>query len=292
MQINKTYLQWVGARDYPTIEAFMTEVKEQGLSKRVPNHHIAAALMEPGTVVFVAHDEGEHEDCPDCLEVKACETCSGKGEIVATEQDGKPVACGDCGGLGEIVRGTGGKVTLEDGTELAYRDWLGMRRHAKHNERDGKPTGENGVKAMCDRCGGSGRLPLGKIFGLYVPSAAEYIVSDAMEAEARDKIAAKGVDLIPEGAVALEQERKCGRRKVGGAYVVTRPAEAPSAKAEATVDELVAQGLIEPEAVQVTGDFVEFVNPVAIQTKRFRGIRRYMLEAAVEAEAELIAEAI
>lgn len=292
MQINKTYLQWVGARDYKTIEDFMTEVKEQGLSKRVPNHHIAGALMEPGTVVFVAHDEGEHEDCPDCLEVKACETCDGKGKIVATEQDGEAQDCADCSGLGEIVRGTGGKVTLEDGSELAYRDWLGMRRHAKHNARDGKPTGENGVKAMCERCGGSGRLPLGKIFGLYVPSAAEYIVSDDMEAEARDKIAAKGVDLIPEGAVALEQERKCGRRKVGGSYVVTRPAQAPSAKAEATVDELVAQGLIEPEAVQVTGDFVEFVNPVAIKTKRFRGIRRYMLEAAVEAEAELIAEAI
>lgn len=294
MKIEKSYLQWAGASDYPTKEDFIAEVKSQGLSKRLPNHHVAAALMEPGTVVFMAHDDGEKKACGDCAEVVSCEVCNGSGEIAGTDVDNS-VECEACNGMGENIRGTGGSVKLEDGTEIAYRDWLGMRRHAKHNERDGKPTGnvEDDAKKICATCGGSGNLPLGMIFGMYIPSAAQYIVPEGMEEEARKKIADKGVEMIPVGTAALEPVRKCGHRKAGGSYIVTKPATEPSEKAVATVEELIAQGLIEPEAVEITGDFVEFVKPVEIHgMKRFRGIRRYMLEAKVEAEAELIAEAM
>jgi hypothetical protein len=128
---------------------------------------------------------------------------------------------------------------------------------------------------------------------MYVPSAAQYIVPEGMEEDARKKIADKGVEMIPVGTAALEPRRRCGYRVAGGSYVVTKTSTEPSAKAVATVEELVKQGLIEPEAVEITGDFVEFVSPVEIHgTKRFRGIRRYVLDARVEAEAEMIAEAM
>jgi hypothetical protein len=67
MEMENTYLMWVGSESYSTIEEWVEEAQKQGVSKRLPNANVGAALKRPGTVVFVAHDEGEWEDCSDCM---------------------------------------------------------------------------------------------------------------------------------------------------------------------------------------------------------------------------------
>lgn len=65
--MDKTYLMWVGADNYPTIKDWVDEVDRLGISKRLPNIKVGEKLATPGTVIFVAHDEGERKDCPDCV---------------------------------------------------------------------------------------------------------------------------------------------------------------------------------------------------------------------------------
>lgn len=67
--MKKTYLMWVGSDHYKTIEEWIEETEVQGVSKRLPNFNVGMALVIPGTIVFVAHDEGNWRECPDCMGV-------------------------------------------------------------------------------------------------------------------------------------------------------------------------------------------------------------------------------
>src|SRR5690606_29035571 len=72
---SKAWLMWIGTEFYPTIESWANEAVELGVSKRLPSGALGEALMEPGNVVFVAHDEGEKTECPDCLGTIECPDC-------------------------------------------------------------------------------------------------------------------------------------------------------------------------------------------------------------------------
>ena len=64
-----SYLMWIGAQHYPTIDAYCEEVAKQGASKRIPSIHFAAHLASGNAVIFLAHDEGEYEECAECTGV-------------------------------------------------------------------------------------------------------------------------------------------------------------------------------------------------------------------------------
>ena len=73
--------------------------------------------------------------------------------------------------------------------------------------------------------------------------------------------------------------------------MVTKPTDAGE-RAEAILKELVESGAIKAEGAEVNGNFIRFVNPVEIDCKRFRGLKRWSLSPKAEAEAEMILEAV
>jgi len=317
--ITKSYLMWIGSEHYEGINVYSDEAVTLGVSKRLPSVAAGRALMEPGTVVFVAHDEGSSSECPECRGTIECPQCrirrveslalqaevdtiksrfedfakeapAGKKRSVRI-REAKIVklseasgACEDCGGTGKVESSTGGYVVLKDGSRMDYRQynyWL----HQPKKWDDSKVK----ERHQCEECGGKGLLPDGKVFGMFVPDRVEYIVSGEETKEKMEEV--KDFAAVSKSELVLEPRRGCGKRKVGGVYAVTVPGE-DSKKAQKAVDELVESGIIEPEGVDLHGSFVRFLNPIAIDEKRFRGIKSWALDARVETEAEMAAEAL
>lgn len=337
MELKNIYLMWVGADHYPTIESYVKEAADMGVSKRLPNVHIAAALNEPDTVVFVAHDERESEPCPDCAgpienpEWRKVKNMAERYQRHLTEATDQLAAVIEMRKLKaeaegasfdpdtddditklrkqlktkerrlekqvkllaatprviEVGEGTGGYVEV-DGERWDFRKWT----YWLHQPSKFDPDSHKCEEHQCGTCGGKGRLPLGKVFGMFIPSAVEYILKPEDDAKVKAEMEAKGFRVVEATAIAGERKRGCGKRKHGGYYAVTDEA-AKAERAEDAVKKLVEAGLIDPEGAQVNGDFIEFLKPVAIPgTKRFRGIKSWSLDPEVEDEAEMIMEAL
>ena len=291
------YLVWVGSEHYAGIKDWSDEAVELGISKRLPTIAMAKTLMEPGVTIFVAHDEGEAHDCAKCVGLRECGDCRKrineaaelrkkidaqkdlfKGDwkteaprsmhrfeetrlkhIARLEAECK--GCKECGGKGKIKGGTGGHVKLVDGRKWDYRTynyWL---------HQPGKFKAEELVasKEMCETCGGTGELPAGRIFGMFIPERIEYILEGDEDKEAIKAL--KGMRLVKMTEVAKEAKRKCGKRKPGGVYAVT----------SSTGDGVSAREAVEKWApgakVELNGNFVRFLRDVPIAEKRFRGMK-------------------
>jgi len=318
MTISNTYLMWIGTEHYGKIEDWIKEAVEQGVSKRLPNAHMGRALAEPGTVVFVAHDEGEMSECEACTGTIECPDCrkaqaaydremelAAAHEQSAKEQDDMAErarllklasnaqerakkadeamdSCDVCLGTNEVVAGSGGKVGFADGETWDYRRY----NYHLHQPAKWTPEAKGGVSVMerCECCGGTGRIPNGKVFGMFVPETIEYI-DDGKDEAKLEKAKAAGFEVVSVAAVALEPKRGCGKRKGGGTYAVTKVKSDSTAGQEAVE----ALGL---EGVNVHGNFVEFVNHVDISgVKRFRGLARWELPESAQDEAEMILDA-
>lgn len=321
-EITNSYLMWIGKEHYPKITDWSAEALEVGISKRLPNDKIAEKLMQPGSVIFVAHDEGEYSECPACLgEIENPEARKLRTEIERIESDIEEFEsehrhadliedaddqAAEMARLNKLVvnrearleklnaefdalsltikAGTGGTVQVE-GEKWDYRKYS----YWVHQPKKWKDIAIR--KDQCETCGGTGRLPEGKVFGLFLPSAIEYVLkvddNDAIKAE----IEARKITTVTTAAVAAEAKRGCGKRKAGGYYVVTRT-EDNDADAKAIVEKLVAEGKIDPEAVEINGNFVRFLAPVEIDCKRFRGIKRWSMDVDAAEEAEAILEAM
>jgi hypothetical protein len=328
-EITSSYLMWVGSEHYSTIGDWSEEAITAGISKRLPGAAMASKLMEPGTVIFVAHDEGESEDCPKCTGVIECPDCRKREEECSRlrkECDGfmkrfedradfdanasgsqqrsvklreskidqlenESTECELCDGLGSYKAGTGGHVETQDGEHVDYRTynyWL----HQPKKSGDFLDTITE--KEMCGHCGGTGKLPCAKIFGMFVPEDVEYIVSGDETEEVLAKI--KEFTKVSAKAVAAEPKRGCGKRKPGGTYVVTSPDRSATTASHAAVKdalaELVKQGIVDPEATDIKGSFVRFLEPIEVDVKRFRGIKSYSLDVDVEEAATDVMEAM
>ncbi len=326
--ILNTYLMWIGSESYKTIEDWTAEAIERGVSKRLPNEYIGEGLMESGTVIFVAHDEGDMYECEECASTIECPDCRkaqasydreahladklqkeaeakvnhGMGRVFVLDAKERKSAlnratnavarcekldeemdgCERCLGTKEITAGSGGTVVFEDGSVWDHRRYMYHRNQPKKWTAADK--GGIAVNKRCERCGGSGRLPNGKVFGLVVPEAIEYVESGNVD---KDKaMADRGFKIVTATMLKCELKRKCGVRKPGGVYAVTAPGSESTAGGEAAD----ALGINE---VEVKGNFVQFMTPVDISgTKRFRGLARWELPEAVEDEAEMITEAL
>lgn len=323
MEIQNSYLMWIGTEHYGTIEDWAEETIARGVSKRVPGLAVGSKLMESGTVIFVAHDEGESEDCEDCAGEIDCPECrkreqemerlqaeidsfkkhfdsdadfdsfasgSQKRSVkVRSERIEKlmsaVVSCALCQGSGTLKAGTGGHVTMANGDKMDYRTYNYWLHQPKKFNMEGVKE-----KAMCLTCGGTGKLPCSKIFGMFVPERLEYIVAGG---ESADKLAEikKAAELVDGKVVAKEKPRGCGKRKPGGVYAVSST-EADPAKATAALKELVEKGVIDPEATEIHGSFVRFLSPIEVEVKRFRGVKSFSLTAEAEDAAQDVLDAM
>lgn len=319
MEIKNPYLVWIGSEHYENFEVYAEEAQRLGVSKRLPGISMGKTLMEPGAVIFVAHDDGETTECPDCLRLVRCPECrkrkremkdlqaeleeltakfaseeammksgfgarshrirTGKIEKLQAECD----ACAVCEGKGKAKLGSGGYVKVDMGKgEIktwdyrTYNYWLHQPEHFDKN-----CVVEN---HMCESCGGLGTVPRGFIRGMFIPERIEYISKNNESATTLEAI--DGFEIIPPDALKREHKRKCGTRKPGGVYAVTKVGK-PTKAAKKAVEVLVEQGLIEEDSCEVFGSFVVFKDPIDISgTKRFRGIKSWPLDPAAERAAK------
>ncbi len=319
-----TYLMWIGNEHYASAEEWIQEARELGVSKRLPNEHVAKKLMEPGAVVFVAHDDGQTKDCPKCSAEIDCPACrvalqSERRELdlanhLKTEGEKHPEdskarrshalrernarlradafekevsECEACDGKLRLITSSGGHVVFGDGTKWDYRQynyWL-------HQPKKWSPEELGGVEKqhMCAHCGGTGQLPMGKVVGLFVPDRLQ-IIEDG-DKERMDKLVKDGFELVSTDLLRVEKKRKCGVRKAGGVYAITLGGDDGTAAKKAA--KAIGFGTKE---VEVHGNFARFISPVEIpDEKRFRGIKHFSLKGnskdKIRKEADLIAEA-
>lgn len=328
MEIENSYLMWVGAGDYGDIKAYTDEVVSLGVSKRIPGIGMANALSEPNTVVFVAHDEGESDPCDVCMGIIDCPDCRvregkidrwdaeaikvlerydtesdippGKARIVRIRRE-KIAAmeieianCELCDGEKEYEDGTGGHVILGNDNDYvgkederidyrAYNYWMRQPEKFDHER-------EVSDHDMCEDCGGTGKVPRARIFGVFVPSDIEYILNGKENEIVKEQTA--DFTKLDMKVVKKEAKRKCGRR-FPGYYVVTRKGKKTRKVTKDVVKELVAKGVIKSGDVDMIGDFVRFTKPVdAPGLRHFRGVKRFNLIPEAEDQAEMAMDAI
>lgn len=193
--------------------------------------------------------------------------------------------CAYCGGKGHLHAGTGGSGKIDgvhaDGRKINYYKHQPEKFDWKTRVTDYE---------MCASCGGFGRVPKGKLFGLFIPEAVEYILKDGETDAIKDELDMASLRTVPAAAVASEDKRGCGKRKSGGFYLVSGTGKEGATKA--ALDKLVKAGVINPESA-INGSFAQFVNHVAIDgVKRFRGIKSWTPSAEADAEASMIIEAL
>lgn len=318
--ITSAWLIWVGSEFYKGIADWSDEAIALGISKRLPNASMARQLAAPGTVVFVAHDEGESHSCTKCVGACECPSCrkrisemtalrnviasmkaAFKGDFVTeaprglkrfeevrlrtiAELEAEMKACEECKGKGSIKAGTGGEVALKDGRVWDYRTynyWL-------HQPKKFDPETMVAEVEMCETCGGKGDLPNAQIFGVFAPERVEYI---ARGDETKEELEAlKGFRIVEKDVLKTEAKRKCGVRKAGGVYAVT---SAEGADGDKLLQDAIKAGLVKPDGAEVHGSFIRFGRPVPVAEKRFRGLKKINLGTVREAvdQAEMIAEA-
>lgn len=319
MEIKNSYLMWVGGEHYADSDQYTAEVVAMGVSKRLPGIGMANALSEKGTVVFVAHDNGESDSCDHCMGEVECSECrvrdgnikrfqaeadkvlhnypnedeipAGKARIVRirrekiAKMEAAKASCDMCDGEGVYEDGTGGYVMV-GGEPMDYRTFNYWMRQPKVFDADKEAPIRD--RNMCDHCGGNGYLPRAKIFGVFLPSNIEYILNGKENELVEEQI--KDFKKLDMKTVKREAVRGCGKRSPG--YYVTAKSGKPSKRAKDLVKELVAAGVIDP-AVEVIGDFVRFAKPVdAPGMRRFRGVKKFGLIPEAEEQAEMITEAM
>lgn len=319
MQIENSYLMWIGSEHYKDLDEYTEEVRLMGVSKRLPGIGMANAMSQPNTVIFVAHDNGETEPCDACLGEVVCPDCRVRDGKIKANQDridaimklydkeeilprgkqrtieictakiekliAEKASCETCDGQGTYEDGTGGYVVKSGGEKMDYRSYnYWMRQPDKFDSKK-----EIMGKHICEECGGTGKIPQTKIFGVFVPTDVEYILS-GRETEVVLREVEK-FKLVEMKVVATEVERGCGKRHPGY-YVVTRKNGNTKEYTKRVIRELSDKGVIEG-SVDVIGDFVRFIKPVEVHgVRRFRGVKKFNLVPEAEEQAEMVLDAI
>lgn len=295
--IEQGYLMWVGETHYETARSFAEEVRQFGVSKRLPGYGVALALQKPGVVVYVAHDDGEAYSCESCFGWVECSACRTKDHAILKWQAEADVvtrrypkgdiprgkerireiraerirkareamaACELCHGKRQYQCGTGGYVVRADGTHMDYRTYnFWMRQPHKFDAKK-----EVLSYHMCEDCAGTGKRPAAEVFGCFLPSV-QYIRHGKETPEELERFSV--FEQLSEKDVLKESARPAGVR-TSGFYAVTRPGRVKK-RAQALAQELKEErGLRD---VEIIGDFLLFAKPVAVETKRFRGIKHF-----------------
>lgn len=299
----KTYLMWIGSKHYQTIEDFREEARKRGVSKRIPNLEMAKFIVGEKSMIFLAHDEGETHDCPDCMANIECPECRKDDKEIhllqeeiedlldsidddSSEKDRRRVHLFASKRMKKIetyrerknecscknnktVGGSGGLVTFGNGKKWDYRKynyWL-------HQPEKWTPEKMGGVvkKEICQSCGGTGIISDAKIFGLFLPDRVEYIANTDDDKKKKKEIEKQKVRFITQRELSQEILRECGERVEGGSYLVSDDTE----RTRALIRELQRKQIIKRKEVKVYGGFIEFNEPVEMELKRFRGLKKW-----------------
>lgn len=322
------YMLWIGAEHYPTIEDFVNEAAELGVSKRMSNAAVCKKVVESGLPVLLAHDEGKRRNCPACEGELECPVCR---KVIAQinrlrkearellgdtkREDMKPglrrqvelreakandladTCCPKCNDAGSIKEGTGGHVVLKDGAKLDYRQYnYWLHQPKKIGEFFGGAAPES-VKTldqfvaedhMCETCGGRGELPEGAVFGLFFPTGMEYIAA-TLDSAAREARKAEGFDIITGAKLSAEKKRGCGRRKPGGVYVTAGHIDGVAKHSK--VESTIIEAL-KAAGAELRGPLIRFLKPVGVDYKRCRGVKSVRTDGELRRELEMIQEAL
>lgn len=305
MTIEHSYLVWAGTEHYPTFEHLLDEIKRMGFSKRLPGASMGRSLLQPNTVVYLAHDNGKTEECKACLRLITCPDCRLRKHAIkalekeleefraqfvnaaAIEKSGyakrtvairtrklekakaEIASCVLCKGEGKAKLGSGGTVKLKDGKTWDYRTYnYWMRQPEKFD------SAQVLQRNMCEECGGRGCLPRGYVHGALVVDAVEYQTLPGERAA--DLVDMDDFTIIKAGAAA----RLSGEREPGGFYAISKSERNP--KAIGVANSLTAAKVIPKGRVEIHGSFIHFAKPLALPmgTKRFRGVSSYAPKAA------------
>lgn len=200
----KEYLQWVSTAHYPTIGSFIDEAKEMGVSKRIINFRMAAKLAKEESTIFLVHNNGQFSHCFACSEARECGFCQGRYEI-----------CPRCKGLGTVEKATGGWAVV-DGVRWDYCKYIKLKRQTWHEFwKDEHIIGDT---SPCRTCGGKGRIPIGQIFGCFIPEEIVY-VSGSDDIQLLYSYAEAGIVIMHEEEIE-EKKRLCGYKERGAFYAV------------------------------------------------------------------------
>lgn len=299
-KIDHSYMVWAGAEHYPTFDHLLDEIKRIGFSKRIHDAAMGRALLRPGTVLYIAHDDGKVEQCKACQKLIECPECRLRKLKIAEHEEAlektranftseealnssgyakRTVAilekkisrakadikgCLLCKGKGKAKLGSGGSVKLSDGKTWDYRTYTYWVRQP-----DKFDASSVVHKSICEECGGRGCLPVGHIHGAFLLDRVEY------QSQASDrKSQLPGMDeftFVKEPA----DRRLSGEREPGGFYAVALPDRNP--RAQGLAQQLVNSGIISQKSYAVYGSFVQFLKPIRLPlgAKRFRGVASY-----------------
>lgn len=268
--IERTYLQWVGTSFFATVEDYLTEVEQLGVCRKLPNLNVAVEVAKPGTLIFLAHDQGRTRECLACAQLVTCPTCAGTGEL-----DGQALRpCPRCHGLGALERGTGGSA-LVDGERWTYIRLLRLRKNRAHDFWKQEHAIEQ--VEFCKACGGRGKVPQGVVFGFYAPKAVVGIKGVRFGESALARLEDAGIRLLGRHALSPRTLTK------GSYYAIVPPNQKrtiPTDLANA------AQELLGPGIQYAHGLFGRLPEPIPYSGKHFRGIKRWEVPAHIPDEPE------
>lgn len=202
----KEYLQWVSTAHYPTIDDFVAEAKEMGVSKRIINFRMAAKLAKEDSCIYLVHNNGHFSHCFACSVAQECAFCRGRYEI-----------CPRCKGLGTVEKATGGYAVV-DGVRWDYCKYIKLRRQSWHEFWKEEHT--IGATSPCKNCGGKGRIPVGEIFGCFIPEEIVYLVDIPDQDQLLQSYLDVGIKLLQRVDLQGERKRLSGWKEYGGFYAV------------------------------------------------------------------------
>jgi hypothetical protein len=310
--ITDAYLIWVGSEHYGLIDDYTSEAAIMGISKRIPSIGIGRQMMEPGAVVFVAHDEGKKKDCKKCAGKFECPDCRKRTEEIGALRI-------DCDKMIERYADVA-KAEKQD-----FRDCSKIPTAARvFVERRERKIGELKIQlTTCTECDGAGMIHGGtggavtltdgvawdyRKYNYYLHQPKKFdpslnvakkdmcktcggtgelpiaqifgvFIPEKLEyiltgEETPEELAAlPDAEKISADRLKVESKRRCGKRKPGGVYVTTTVGET-TVEAKKTLKELEKRGLVSKGAADVSGSFIRFRSPLKVNEKRFRGVKR------------------
>jgi hypothetical protein len=305
--IKHSYMVWAGTEYYPTFDHLLDEIKRIGFSKRLPGAPLGRTLAQPGTVLYVAHDDGQVEQCKACLKLIPCPECRiRKQAIAALEKEladfksqfaseeaiqksgfasrtvairlkkinkakADIAACPLCKGAGKAKLGSGGSVHITGSGTWDYRTFnYWMRQPDKFD------ASQVVSKSICEECGGRGCLPRGYIHGALLIDRVEYHVKPGEVVERKKGDDAHELDDLVIVKKSVDAKRLSGdKREAGGFYAISNPERNP--KAIGMAQHMVAAKIIPAKGYAVHGSFIHFLKPIHLPlgAKRFRGVASY-----------------
>jgi len=257
----KTYLQWVGTGYYATISDFVIDVRDRGLVKRLPNIRTAVSFSKNDVAVFLTHNNGRLRQCLACAEPTICPLCHGEDD-----------ECLRCRGLGSLEKGTGGYATI-DGEKWTFLRYVKMKRNTKHPFWDSEHV--VGDVSWCKVCGGRGQVPLGEVFGFYIPEEYWCVVRDPIE-DSPEEIIYSNIKVFSKRDV-----KKRGLFDKGFYAVVEKEVSERVARLKS---EVLAK--IGDPPVEHLGGFVLLEQPFSYIEKQFRGVKSWEPPVFIKDEEE------